>query len=191
MKHVNNSISTVFLALCLFAGVSAGWKSPTPLASPLSEGTSPEVSQAKVKQQLVTHLSKKYKRPASEVHTVVSTVFHEAAKHNLPPLLVLGLIEQESSLVPEAASGYGALGLMQVVPRFHRDKLANPAAPSSLLHPKENVRVGTAILAEYLGRARGDMRLALKRYSGDARDYAKKVLRNQERLADVVTDAPA
>lgn len=135
---------------------------------------------------LANHLAGKYKRSKAEVHSIVSLAFREAAKHSISPLLVLAIIEQESSLSPTAGSFYGALGLMQVVPRFHQEKMAKPADPASLYRPSENIRVGTAIVAEYLRKTNGNMEKALKYYSGNATQYFAKVERNRVRLAQVL-----
>ena len=74
---------------------------------------------------------------------------HDAADEwDLDPLLVLAVISVESRFDPAARSGYGATGLMQVVPRFHREKLAEHGGDKALLDPRVNVQVGTQILKE-------------------------------------------
>lgn len=136
---------------------------------------------------LVKHLSKKYKRSEGEVTVIVNSAFKEAAKTGMSPLLILAVIEKESSLRPTAESKYGGLGLMQVVPRWHMDKLAAHGHPTVLMDPEVNINVGSKILAEYIGGYAGDVDKALKRYSGSARNYAARVKMHQNELEQVWT----
>jgi soluble lytic murein transglycosylase-like protein len=77
---------------------------------------------------------------------------------------------------------------MQVVPKFHRDRLAEHGGETALLDPRVNVQVGTEILKEYLRRS-GSLSAGLQRYAGwqdDERRYARKVISEKERLRRVV-----
>jgi soluble lytic murein transglycosylase-like protein len=124
---------------------------------------------------LVSYLAAKYHQSVDATVTIVKSAYAEGLRRGVPPLLVLAIIEKESSLKPAAKSNYGALGLMQVVPRFHGDKLQEESHPEGLYDPDTNIRVGTKILAEYLDKKRGNVENALKQYSGNASDYTKKV----------------
>lgn len=136
---------------------------------------------------LVTHLSSKYKQPRPLVERIVHTSYREALKHGMAPNLVLALVMKESSLNPRAASAYGAIGLMQVVPRYHMEKLSSKADPiAALSRPEENIRVGTSILAEYMKLKRGVLSAALVKYSGKAKNYERIVASYQQEL-DVVS----
>lgn len=188
--HINSALVGFVLATCLLLGAITGRVfMPEPLAVvPMRHD--PQVLAAREKavdmKVLTGHLAQKYKRPESEVRDIVSLAFREASKHSISPLLVLAIIEQESSLSPTAGSFYGALGLMQVVPRFHQEKMARPHEPESLFRPSENIRVGTAIVAEYLRKANGNLEKALRYYSGNAKQYFAKVERNRVKLAQVL-----
>src|SRR3546814_15933607 len=63
---------------------------------------------------------------------------------------------------------------MQVVRRWHREKL-HPS--ESLFDPAVNIRVATDILEEYLASANGSLTKALVKYSGNARGYSKKIIK--------------
>jgi soluble lytic murein transglycosylase-like protein len=96
------------------------------------------------------------------------------------------MMQKESSLRPKVQSHYGAQGLMQVVPRWHYDKLQ----PSeSLFDPEVNIRVGAEVIQEYLEQADGSLIKALKKYSGNARNYAAVVLDESYKLARVAAEA--
>ena len=91
-----------------------------------------------------------------------------------------------------ARSGAGATGLMQVVPQFHRDKLAAQGGEAALLDPRVNALVGTWILKDSLRQA-GNLRAGLQRYAGwqedDEHRYASRVIAEKERLRRVENHA--
>lgn len=132
--------------------------------------------------QVVDYLTTKYRRPRLLVERTVKAAWRHAGQVEVSPYLVLAIIEQESSFRPHVASSYGAVGLMQVVPRWHSDKLPYADPVTALKDPETNVAVGTRIIAEYLRQKKGDVKLALQKYSGNARNYANKVLRFKAQL---------
>jgi len=129
----------------------------------------------------IEYLIGKYKRDAAKIKHYVELAYLHAKQHDmLEPELLLAVMQKESSLRPRVRSHYGALGLMQVVPRFHGEKLKKG---ESLFTPEVNIRVGSQILSEYWWRNNGDWAATLKKYSGNARNYAKDVLVEAERLS--------
>jgi hypothetical protein len=85
---------------------------------------------------------------------VADAVFSAAKKHSVKTSTILGIITVESTFDPSAVSSYGAVGLMQVVPRMHRDKL--DAVKKQATNVKDNVDVGTQILQEFVILAKND-----------------------------------
>ena len=69
-----------------------------------------------------------------------------AGRYAVDPALVAIIVTVESAGNPRAGSGAGALGLMQVVPRWH-PTISDGAGPYD---PDHNLDVGTAFLAELL-----------------------------------------
>lgn len=114
---------------------------------------------------------------------IVQETFTEAVKHNVDPFLVLAIMQVESNFDYTARSTAGAIGLMQVIPRWHPDKLAQP---QHVFDPRQNIRVGTEVIAEYRDRHAGDMRKALLQYNGSLHipggDYANKVVSARRNL---------
>ncbi len=141
---------------------------------------------------LVAYLSDRYRVEREDTRVFVDEAHAAAAEFDLDPLLVLAVMAVESSFNPAARSGFGARGLMQVVPRFHREKLVEHGGEAALADPRVNVLVGTQILKEYL-RKTGNLRAGLQRYAGwqddDENRYARKVLGETERLRRVVQQA--
>jgi soluble lytic murein transglycosylase-like protein len=103
-------------------------------------------------------------------------VHYEASRAELPPELVLAVIEVESNFDPWAISVAGAQGLMQVMP-FWLKELDRPQ--DNLHHPETNLRFGCTILRHYLDMERGDLKRALARYNGSlgrSMEYSERVL---------------
>jgi soluble lytic murein transglycosylase-like protein len=95
--------------------------------------------------------------------TILRAVHYEANRADLPPELVLALIEVESNFDRFAISSAGARGLMQVMP-FWLDEIGRP--DDDLFDIETNLRFGCTILRHYLDRERGDRVRALARYNG-------------------------
>lgn len=107
--------------------------------------------------------------------TLLTRVYQEARLANLPPELVLALIQVESAFNPDAISSAGAIGLMQIMP-FWVSELGLPI--DDLTHPPRNLRYGCTILAHYLAIEQGDFSRALARYNGSLGEtwYPERVL---------------
>lgn len=133
------------------------------------------------------YLAAKFRQSESAIRAFVELAWKEASRHNeMPPELLIAIMQKESSLRPKVESRYGAQGLMQVVRRWHHDKL-HPS--ESLFDPAVNIRVGADVLEEYLEDADGNLRIALRKYSGNAQGYATRVLNESYKLARLAAEA--
>ncbi len=143
-------------------------------------------------QTLANYLARRYRVASEPVEELVHAAFAAGRLTRLDPLLILAVIAIESRFNPIAESDYGARGLMQVVPRFHLEKLALHGGTATLLEPHTNVLVGAQILDEYIERA-GSLEAGLQLYNGaledPARAYAQRVLAERERLTQVLRSA--
>lgn len=141
------------------------------------------------KQAQVEYLAEKLRKSPQAVKQYVHLAWAEASRRDgLSPELLIAIMYRESTFQPKVQSRYGAQGLMQVVRRWHREKLR---ASESLFDPAVNVRVGADILEEYLEAAEGDLPKALAKYSGSSSGYAKRVLSESRRLAQIADMAAA
>ncbi len=95
--------------------------------------------------------------------TILKAVHYEATRAELPPELVLAVIDVESNFDRFAISSAGARGLMQVMP-FWLEEIGRPG--DDLFQINTNLRFGCTILKQYLDRERGDRVRALARYNG-------------------------
>ena len=137
-------------------------------------------------QRAVTeYIARRYRVSEQAVGGFVSTAYRAGAERGIDPLLVLAVISVESRFNPVAESTVGAKGLMQVIPKYHLEKLSDYGGEQSLLDPNVNILVGTQILREYQRRL-GDTEAALQMYAGafdePASTYANKVLAEKARL---------
>lgn len=95
--------------------------------------------------------------------TVDEAIDKASERHGVDPRLIRGIIHTESGYNPEAVSGKGATGLMQLMPDTARGMGYNPA---DLTDPEVNVDAGTRYFRQMLDRANGDVPLALRYYQG-------------------------
>lgn len=115
-------------------------------------------------------------------------IFRAGERAAVDPRLIHAVIKQESRYNPDATSGVGAKGLMQLMPdtgkRFHCTDLKNEQC---------NVEAGTKYLAWLLKRFNGDVSLTLAAYNAgegavdkykgippyhETENYVKKIVTN-------------
>lgn len=114
-------------------------------------------------------------REAEERIEILQAVHFEATRAELPPELVLAVIDVESNFDRFALSHVGARGLMQIMP-FWLKEIGRP--DDNLFYVRTNLRFGCTILKYYLDMEGGDMQRALGRYNGSLgkRDYPNRVI---------------
>jgi soluble lytic murein transglycosylase-like protein len=109
-----------------------------------------------------------------------------AKEVNLDPVLLIAVMAIESNFNPNAQSGAGAQGLMQVMTRVHLNKYAPYGGPAAAFKPEANIRVGAYILKYYIAQA-GSLTGGLRYYVGGPAvsadgGYVGKVLRERDLL---------
>jgi soluble lytic murein transglycosylase-like protein len=123
---------------------------------------------------MALRLGKQVRDPEERVY-ILKQAHWEASRANLPPELVLAVIDIESAFDPYAVSVAGAQGLMQVMP-FWLQEIGRP--DDRLVDIDTNLRMGCTILRYYLEMEKGDWVRALGRYNGSlgSRRYPDKVM---------------
>ena len=96
---------------------------------------------------------------------LLTQVHQQASQLNLPPELVLSVIEVESAFDRYAISRAGAQGLMQVMP-FWKDEIGR--GDDNLTNTATNLRYGCHILRFYLDREDQNLDRALAAYNGSS-----------------------
>ena len=113
------------------------------------------------------------------------------AKYNICPELLEAIIEQESSGNPNSVGVDGDIGLMQVVPKWHRDRMQRLGV-TDLYDPYSNILVGTDYLME-LAEEYEDFATVLMIYNGSSNavirgeagnytEYAKSIMERSAEL---------
>jgi len=118
-----------------------------------------------------------------------SIIYKEAKKNDLRPELVAAVVQAESRFKPNARSGVGAVGLMQLMPRTGKWMGAR-----NLTNPTQNIQAGTKYLKYLNDRFDGNETKVIAAYNAgegnvrrfggvppfrETRNYVKKV-RNYE-----------
>ena len=154
------------------------------VAGPI-QGSEAETPLEREQRAVAEYIAKRYRVSDSAVSGFVTTAYRAGSQYNVDPLLILAVMAVESRYNPVAESSVGAKGLMQVMPKFHLDKLVDHGGEPALLEPEVNILVGTRILREYQRRL-GDTEAALQMYAGaldePTAQYASKVFAEKARL---------
>lgn len=134
-------------------------------------------------------ISKKYRVAAEPIAAIVAEAYELGEQQKIDPTLILAVMAIESRFNPFAQSSVGAQGLMQVMTRVHTEKYDNFGGNHAAFDPISNLRVGAAILKEYI-QITGSVEGALKYYVGAANlptdgGYAAKVLAEHRRMRQV------
>lgn len=187
-------IAASFCAVALAPLTAVAPPQSAPLHACVAEEPAAESPLDAVQQALVGSLTRRFQIAAEPTARIVETAYRTAAQVGLDPLLVLAVISVESRFNPIAESGMGARGLMQIIPKYHLDKLAAHGGEDAVLDPDSNIAVGTQILREYVRRT-GSLQAGLQYYNGAAWDeearYTQRVLTERGRLALVAQSARA
>ncbi len=102
-------------------------------------------------------------------------IMEVSKQEDIDPSILVGIIKIESDFNYRAYN-HGAIGLMQVIPFWHKDILKG----RSLKNPKVAIEVGAKVFKGYLKKAHMNFRLALMYYRGnhgiEGKKYSNKVL---------------
>jgi hypothetical protein len=133
----------------------------------------------------LSYVSKRYRVSTDALLPVFATAQEAGRELRIDPLLIIAVIGVESGFNPLSQSVVGAQGLMQVMPRFHKDKLPSDAGDLPFFDPLTNVQVGARVLKESITR-NGGIESGLQQFAGAINDpdrrYALKVLAERQRL---------
>jgi soluble lytic murein transglycosylase-like protein len=166
---------------------------PTGLdVSPVAATPSPlpvdPVVQQREQRALADFIARRYRIADTAAANFVEIAYRAGRQHSVDPVLILAVMAIESRYNPVAESVMGAKGLMQVIPKFHLEKLLDHGGEEALLDPEVNIHVGAQILREYYRRF-GDQEMALQMYAGafdePSSQYANKVFAERSRLEPV------
>ena len=164
--------------------------SGTNYAADVIEATHARSAAVAREQRVVTEfIAGRYRVADEAIARFVATAYRAGRESAVDPLLILAVIGIESRFNPVAESVLGAKGLMQVMAKFHMEKVVLHGNEDVLLEPEANIRIGVQILREYLRRF-GETETALQMYAGALDDanskYAGKVLAERSRIEQIL-----
>jgi soluble lytic murein transglycosylase-like protein len=147
-----------------------------------------ETAQEREQRALAEFIARRYRIAETASASFVSIAYRAGKQHSVDPVLILSVMAIESRYNPVAESVMGAKGLMQVIPRFHLEKLLDHGGEEALLDPEVNIHVGAQILREYYRRF-ADQEMALQMYAGAFDEptsrYANKVFAERAQLEPI------
>jgi soluble lytic murein transglycosylase-like protein len=151
-----------------------------------------ETPQEREQRAVAEFIAKRYRVAEDAAAGFVDIAYRAGEQHRVDPLLILAVMAIESRYNPVAESSMGAKGLMQIIPKYHPEKLPEHGGEQALLDPEVNILVGARILREYLRRF-GETETALQMYAGafdePTSQYSGKVLAEKARLLQVLARA--
>jgi soluble lytic murein transglycosylase-like protein len=165
---------------------SAAVSAAVAVAGPMLTAAVPaEAAPEREQRALAEFIGKRYRIADAAAAQFVSIAYRAGEQYSVDPVLVLAVMAIESRYNPVAESVMGAKGLMQVIARYHEEKLLEHGGEPALLEPEVNIMVGTRILREYQRRF-NDTETALQMYAGafdePTSQYATKVFAEKARL---------
>ena len=145
-----------FLALLTLAGFAAGGLRWSP------DCNGPQID-------YVTRVLRETSKASLPAARIASSIVIESRRAGIDPLLVVSMMDVESSFNTHAVSRKGARGLLQVMPAtaryvLDRKRLSTPVEPD-LSNPLFNVRIGVWYLKHLHDLFNGDVESVLMAYN--------------------------
>ncbi|MBL8458432.1 lytic transglycosylase domain-containing protein [Zoogloea sp.] len=177
-------------------GLALGSFTEEPAITAMAEEPEPELVQASESpaaklspdlQRVKMYIAKRYQVSAVALEPLLASAQQTGRNVGVDPLLLVAVMAIESRFNPFAESPMGAQGLMQIIPKWHPDKVDVKSDRAALFDPETNIRVGAQVLKEYI-RTTGSVERALQQYNGSsdpATPYANKVMAVKAALAQV------
>ncbi len=175
-------------------GLSLGSFTEDPAITAMVEEAEPELVQAAESssaklspdlQRVKVYIAKRYQVSAVALEPLLASAQQTGRNVGVDPLLLVAVMAIESRFNPFAESPMGAQGLMQIIPKWHPDKVDVKSDRAALFDPDTNIRVGAQVLKEYI-QTTGSVERALQQYNGSsdpATPYANKVMAVKAALA--------
>src|SRR6185503_13143696 len=90
-------------------------------------------------QAVAEYIAKRYRVADDAIAGFVAMAYRAGEEYRVDPLLILAVMAIESRYNPVAESVMGARGLMQVIAKYHPEKLEPHGGDQALLEPAVNI----------------------------------------------------
>ena len=118
-------------------------------------------------QKLAQGITQAYAVSPNTAQRISPYIIEGSEKHDVDPILIAAIIQQESSYRANAKSSGGAVGLMQVIPSYW-----SATCGSNLYDERTNILCGSYILADYHDKA-GSWKKAIAYYNVGSAGYER------------------
>ena len=133
-----------------------------------------EAENKKLKMDIIRYIQEHYIKVSKVVaEKIAETIVIMSEKYDLPPELVLAVIEVESYFTPNCKSKAGAIGLMQVMPEWV-PKLG-VKRERDLYEIDINIETGIKVLKIHIKEEKGSIKQGLFKYVNKDKTYSTKV----------------
>jgi soluble lytic murein transglycosylase-like protein len=113
----------------------------------------------------------------SIIDRIDRAIMRYSEQYQLPPEIVVHLMKRESNFNTRAFSSVGAVGLMQIFPKWHKDKMEEMGITHEEVYDIDNnVRLGCWILRQYLDQTNSIDKALTKYVGGKHPTYVTDIL---------------
>jgi hypothetical protein len=117
--------------------------------------------------------------------SIATIIAKEIDKYEIfPKELIVSLMFKESSFNPLAVSSSDCIGLMQINPKAHPDKI-DGLSYNELFHISNNIRIGHQILEEYYNETNSVKKALLRYFGANNKEYIENILSNFLELSSI------
>lgn len=135
---------------------------------------------------IVSYIATNYLISEKGATKIVSAVIEAGNKSKVDFSLITAIIAIESRFNPYAKSVANAEGLMQVIAKWHPEKMKSIGGTQNIIETRENILAGSATIKDFLNQYNNNKILALQQYNGSLNDpnrkYSNMVLKEQYRI---------
>lgn len=151
-----------------------------------SSATTPLAKEDRIQKALISYISSHYLISEKGAAKIVSATIEAGKAKQLEFSFITAIIAIESKFNPYAKSSANAEGLMQVIPRWHPEKMQAIGGSKNIIETRENILAGASTIKEYLTIHNNNEVLALQQYNGSLSDkrrkYSNSVLNEKHKI---------
>lgn len=144
------------------------------------------VKEKAIHKAIVSYIATNYLISEKGAAKIVSAVIEAGNKSKVDFSLITAIIAIESRFNPYAKSVANAEGLMQVIAKWHPEKMKSIGGTQNIIETRENILAGSATIKDFLNQYNNNKILALQQYNGSLNDpnrkYSNLVLKEQYRI---------